>query len=216
MALKPEPGSRQEVILAEYEAMAQGYDAGSKECGWSAPAMLVKTLERMGRLQPGMAVLDFATGTGALSEAFRHSAPGASLQIAATDLSPAMLEQCRAKNVADTLAQQDITKSWAAAKASKDIIAATGVAEYLTDDELARVVREAAQALKAGGTLAFTFLPRIEGVMASHQQEHSVSYVEDLFRDNGLALQTAQAFDAYQDSDGGTVKHVLAVGMKPA
>lgn len=214
MSIIPETGSRQKAILAEYQDMAKGYDTGSEECGWSAPDILVETLEKMGKIKPDMAVVDFAAGTGALTEAFRNSTTGQSLHIIATDLSPAMLEECREKNVADKLVQQDITKPWSVPENSKDIVAATGVAEYLTDSELAEVCSEAAKTLKSGGVLALTFLPVSEGAELSKQQEHRVSYVHNLFKENGIALQSSEEFDAYRSDDGNTVRHVLVVGVK--
>ena len=92
--------------------MAAGYDQGSAECGWSAPATLARTLDEMELLQPGTRVVDFAAGTGDLSKAFRDSHDGKTLHITATDLSPEMLDQARKKDVADVLYEQDITKPW--------------------------------------------------------------------------------------------------------
>lgn len=214
----PEEGSRQGKILKEYELMARGYDTGSEECGWNAPNVLAQTLDKMGMIKPGMDVVDFAVGTGALTGAFRKSSSaGQSLHITATDLSPAMLEKCREKGEADELIQQDITKPWSFPKHSKDIVAATGVAEYLTDAELAAVIKEAGHTLKSGGILAFTFLPAAEGTQPSkpdEQQQHQISYVRKLFEENGIELQSAEEFDAYRADDGSTVKHVLALGTK--
>lgn len=211
-------GSRQEKVLQEYELMARGYDKGSEECGWAAPAILVQTLEKMGMIKPGMTIVDFAVGTGALTGAFRASSEaGSSLHIAATDLSPSMLEECRKKNTANELIQQDITKPWQFSGGSKDIVAGTGVAEYLTHDELSSVVREAALTLKPGGMLAFTFLPAAEGAPLSRpeeQQRHQLSYIEKLLNENGVALRSADEFDAYKADDGSVVRHVLALGTK--
>ena len=209
---------RQEQILREYEAMAAGYDAGSKECGWNAPNVLVQALDRKRMIKPNMDVLDFAAGTGALAEGFRKSElGGSSLNITAADISPAMLKTCQEKGIADKLIQQDITKSWKFAKNSQNIVAATGVAEYLTHDELATVVKEAGHTLKPGGVLAFTFLPAAEGAPLSspdEQQAHQISYVQKLCEENGMRLQPFEEFDAYRADDGTTVKHVLALGMK--
>lgn len=198
--------------------MAAGYDAGSDECGWDAPNVLVRKLEQLQLIKPDMSVIDFAVGTGALSSAFRQSgAAGKTLRITATDLSPAMLEQCRAKNVADELVQQDITKPWQFPAASRDIVAATGVAEYLTHDEIAKVIKQASKTLKTGGILAFTFLSAAEGSALSspdEQQQHQISYIEKLCAENGITLQDAESFDAYRADDGSAVKHVLVLGLK--
>jgi len=212
-----EAGSRQESILAEYENMAEGYDSGSEECGWNAPNILAQTLYDMKIVAPDIKVVDFAVGTGALTRAFRESdETGQSLKITATDLSPAMLEQCEKKGIADHLIHQDITKPWSLPKGATDIVAATGVAEYLTDNELGKVVKEAVQTLKSGGVLAFTFLPAAEGAPPSkpnEQQAHQISYVQRLFERNGIELQTTKDFDAYSSKDGTTIQHTLVVGM---
>ena len=180
-----------------------------------APNVLVHTLEKNNLIKPGMAVVDFAAGTGALTEAFRAGKAGASLHITAADLSPAMLEKCAAKNIADALIRQDITKQWAVPENSKDIVAATGVGEYLTDPELAGVIAQAARVLKKGGSLAFTFLPAAEGASQQHvQQEHTVSFVREQCRAHGIDLQSAGPFDAYRASDGSTVRHIAAIGVK--
>ncbi len=207
---------RQQEIVAEYDDMAPGYDTAAENCGWQAPKKLVGTLEEQGLIGAGMRVVDFAAGTGALASAFRASGKGLSLRITAKDLSPAMLEQCRAKGVADVLIRQDITQPWPLPPASQDIAAATGVGEYLTDRELGAVIGEAARALKPGGAFAFTFLPvEAEGrASPDAQKRHSVSYVADQCRQHGIALRSAEPFDAYRANDGTTVRQVLALGMK--
>ena len=128
-----------------------------------------------------------------------------------------MLEKCREKNIADDLRQQDITRPWQFTRQSKDIIAATGVAEYLTHDELGNVVGEAAGTLKQGGVLAFTFLPAAEGAPLSRpdeQQQHQLSYIQKLYKENGMDFQAAVPFDAYCADDGSVIRHVLALGVK--
>lgn len=212
MSNNNQKGTRQDHIRTEYADMAEGYDAGSAGCGWAAPALLVRALEKMNLIKPSASVVDFAAGTGDLSKAFRDAHNGKTLHILATDLSPEMLEQAKAKDVADELHIQDITKPWDVADGSVDIAAATGVWEYLTDSELEPVIEHAARALKMGGVLAFSFLPAAEG--NGTQQAHDSNRIHEICEKNGIELKHQNLFDAYKANDGSTVRHVLAVGFK--
>lgn len=206
------PRTRQEEIRQEYADMAKGYDQGSADCGWSAPATLARTLGEMGFLRPGVRVVDFAAGTGDLSKAFRNSHDGKTLHITATDLSPEMLDQARAKGVADALHEQDITRPWDMADGSVDVAAATGVWEYLKDDELDPVISHAAQALREGGVLAFSFLPASEGDGTQHA--HTEERIREVCEKNGIDLKAEKKFEAYRAGNGRIFHHILAVGLK--
>ncbi len=206
--------TRQDTIREEYAAMAKGYDAGSADCGWSAPTTLANTMKDMSLIKPGMRIVDFAAGTGDLSKAFREGVDGKTLHITATDLSPEMLDMARKKGVADELAQQDITKAWSMPKETVDIAAATGVWEYLTDAELEPVIQNAANALKKGGILAFSFLPASERGNESVQQGHSEERIRGILAQNGIGLEKEEKFPAYRTDSGTIMHHVLAIGKK--
>lgn len=199
-------------VQAEYRDMASGYDQGSHETGWSAPQVVQKSLEKRGLLHPSSRVIDFAAGTGLLSEAFRNKTGGHAFHITALDLSRDMLDKLKVKRVANILRQQDITKPWNVPRNSFDVAAATGVGEYLTGDQLDRTIRNAATALKKGGHVAFTYRPDDEP--DETQKLHSRSDVRQTFRKAGFEIVEDTSFAAYTANDGQTVNHQYILAKK--
>ena len=98
------------------------------------------------------------------------------------------------------------------ADGSVDVAAATGVWEYLKDDELEPVISHAARALKEGGVLAFSFLPATEGDGTQHA--HTEERIREVCEKNGIDLKSETPFEAYRADNGRVIHHVLAVGLK--
>lgn len=203
---------KKEAIIAEYKETAAGYDQGSADCGWSAPNVVKKVLESRGLLKPNTHIIDFAAGTGLLSEEFRKSTEGSTLHITALDLSRDMLNELGKKNIADALQQQDITESWDVKQNNFDIATATGVGEYLTDEQLSQTINNAARAVKEGGHVALTYRP--EDNSGDAQKLHSPETVQDIFTQAGLKVLEDNPFSAYKADNGETINHHCILAQK--
>lgn len=192
--------------------MAAGYDNGSKDCGWSAPVFVQRKLEHRGLLKPKTRIIDFAAGTGLLSESFRSRIGGNSLHITALDISHDMLQQLRTKRIADVLSAQDITKPWNVKRQSFDLAAATGVGEYLTDRQLRLTIANSAIALKKGGHLAFTYRP--DDSNDHGQKLHSPNTVRTIFEKAGFKILEDEPFAAYTSDNGKIINHQYILARK--
>jgi predicted TPR repeat methyltransferase len=199
-------------VKQEYAEMADNYDAGSENCRWQAPTEVLNTLKSMRLIRHGMRIVDFAAGTGLLTEQFRQQIGGASHHITAMDLSPDMLDKIREKRIANVLIQQDITSPWKIDPSKADLVAATGVGEYLTTHQVALAVQEASQALKKGGHMAFTYRPVEPDVTG--QKLHAPGEIKSVFEKAGLTVVHEKGFNAYTSDNGQSINHTLLIAYK--
>jgi len=143
----------------------------------------------IGRAAPGQVfrhALDIGCGAGLFGAAFRASAR----RLTGVDLSPAMIEQARAKAIYDRLAIADLLDFLGREPAdSADLAAAADVFVYIGD--LAPVFGAVARALEPGGVFAFT--------TQSHQGDgfrlgadlrfaHSAPYLRARASESGFAV----------------------------
>ena len=102
-------------------------------------------------IHPGQRLLDAGIGTGLSAELFAK----AGLIITGMDFSPAMLEICRIKGVANELIRHDLlTAPWPVEPASFDLLICCGVMHFIADLDV--IFQESYRALRDGGVFAFT------------------------------------------------------------
>jgi len=117
----------------QYAKHAQQYDFLCAASQWAGPQKLVAAFNKLGLITPQIEIIDCGTGTGLLMKELRQIKEiGSTLNLLGMDFSPEMLEKCREKDVADKLIEQDVTHTWPFVDSSKDLIAATGITEYLS------------------------------------------------------------------------------------
>jgi predicted TPR repeat methyltransferase len=130
-------------------------------------------------------MLDLGCGTGLAAEAFGDCCA----TIVGFDLSPAMLEQARNKQLYASLATADLVEALDCETAEADLIIAADAFAYLGD--LHPVCRAARRVLARRGIFAFTTETHEgEGVVLGEKLRyaHSVQYVRDALETAGLAV----------------------------
>jgi predicted TPR repeat methyltransferase len=129
---------------ADYDSRMLG------QLGYSAPAILRELAELLGLLRGKLSVLDLGCGTGLMGAAVRDHAE----RLDGIDLSPAMIETARARNIYDELHVADLC-TWLASSCRRyDLIFAADTLVYLGD--LAGVFAGAAARLPRDGHFLFT------------------------------------------------------------
>jgi predicted TPR repeat methyltransferase len=129
-------------------------DALVRDLAYCAPRLLRDAVERVQRAR-GLPVefrrmLDLGCGTGLSGEAFADCCKS----MFGTDLSPAMIEQARRKNIYAGLCVGDLVEALEREEARADLIVAADAFVYFPD--LGPLCRAAAGVLEPGGLFAFT------------------------------------------------------------
>jgi len=138
-----------------FDQYAPRYDhALVHELAYCAPRLLRDAVERT-QAARGLAakfrrMLDLGCGTGLAGEAFAQICDA----MLGIDLSPAMIEQARCKNLYRDLHVADLNEALGREQEPADLIVAADAFVYLAD--LAPVCRAAARVLEGGGLFAFT------------------------------------------------------------
>ncbi|MBB4198760.1 putative TPR repeat methyltransferase [Rhodoblastus sphagnicola] len=142
-------------------------------------------------------VLDLGCGAGLFAAAIRPHAA----KISGVDLSPAMIEQARAKGIYDRLAAADLTEFLAAEPSeSADLAVAADVFVYIGD--LGDLFAQVARTLSLGGLFAFTAQSGPSqgfGVGADLRFRHSEAYLRDLACAHGFDVAALFAVSARRD-----------------
>lgn len=120
-------------------------------------------------------LLDLGCGTGLAAEALKDITS----RWVGVDLSPGMVEQARGKNLYDALEVASLEDFFATNTERFDLIVAADVFVYIGD--LKDILKNCANALKAGGALAFSVQKLDTGnfsLGADHRYAHSQNYIE--------------------------------------
>lgn len=161
---------------ADYDRRMRG------ELSYAAPEILLGLAGLVMPGRAGMKVLDLGCGTGLAGGVFRPLAG----QLDGMDLSPAMIEQARAKNIYDRLMVGDIET---ALTGTYDLVIAADTLVYLGD--LEPVMRTVRAGLSGDGYFLFT-VERDEGETFSlgpkRRWRHSEAYLRRLAAGTGYAL----------------------------
>ena len=167
---------------ADYDRRMRG------ELGYAAPEILS---DLAGLVMPGgenLAVLDLGCGTGLAGMAFRPQAA----RLAGIDLSPAMIEQARAKHIYDHLAVGDIEArlpEMLQENGPYDLVIAADTLVYLGD--LKPVMRAVRACLSSDGYFLFTVEADESDNFAlgpKRRWRHSEAYLRRLAGESGFSL----------------------------
>ena len=133
-----------------YERYAGGFDEHLREkLHYRMPEMITDAIAAAQPARP-MDILDLGCGTGLCAPLLR---PWASV-LCGVDISAAMIEQAKARNLYDRLEVADLVLAMQLAKRSFDLLVAADVLIYLGD--LSPVFEAAAECLRAGGLFAYS------------------------------------------------------------
>jgi predicted TPR repeat methyltransferase len=160
-----------------------------EELAYCAPRLLRDAVERV-RTARGLPLrfrrmLDLGCGTGLAGQAFAHCCDA----MFGIDLSPAMIEQARRKNLYGSLSVADLIDALEREQARADLIVAADTFVYLPD--LMPVCRAAARALEPRGLFAFTTETHAgSGVLLGEKLRyaHSAEHVRAALEAAGLSV----------------------------
>lgn len=205
-----------------FDQYADGFDHDLVEVlGYRAPALLADAITKT--IAPGpFDVLDLGCGTGLMGAALAErglTRPGK--RLVGVDLSPRMVEKTLARRHDDQsplysgAEAGDLLAVLKRENAAWDVIAAADVFVYLGD--LDTVFAAAAQALRAGGALAFTTEQAADGFILhpTSRYGHSAAYLRGLAQTHGLEVAILE--DCWtRREQGEPVPGFLAVLRKPS
>jgi predicted TPR repeat methyltransferase len=140
-----------EYIRSSFDHFARTFEKKLRQLEYHAPELVAAaTADALGNPTGELDVLDAGCGTGWCGPLLRPYAK----QLIGVDLSPAMVEQARARRVYDDLIVVELTAHLEAAVGSYDLVTSADTMVYFGD--LKRVFAAAAGALRTGGLLIFT------------------------------------------------------------
>jgi predicted TPR repeat methyltransferase len=170
-----------------FDQFSSDYDARMlDQLGYSAPQILRNLAELIGLSHRGkLAILDLGCGTGLAGLAFRDLAA----RLDGIDLSPAMVEKARAREIYDEVRVGDIETALGETDRIYDLILAADTLVYLGD--LAPLLRAAATSLSPDGVFLFT-VERKDGdgyeLGPKRRWRHSEAYLRDESERAGLSV----------------------------
>jgi predicted TPR repeat methyltransferase len=199
-----------------FDQYAPRYDhALVEELAYCAPRLLRDAVEsvRMARGLPFRfrRMLDLGCGTGLAGEAF---APSCDAMIG-IDLSPAMIEGARRKNLYDGLIVADLAEALEREREGADLLVAADAFVYLAD--LKPVCRAAARVLERDGLFAFTTEGHEgAGVLLGEKLRyaHSAEHVRGALEAAGLSVLTLAPASA-RTENAVPVRGLLVVAEPP-
>ncbi|WP_394777403.1 methyltransferase, partial [Undibacterium sp.] len=176
---------------------------------YRTPALLVELLTP--HLPPGpLDIVDLGCGTGLCGVLLKPYAG----TLDGIDLSTAMLEQAKQKNIYDSLACTEISEFLGRLPQRYDVALAADVFVYIGD--LSGIFSAASKALKAGGLFAFSVEEAAESeqqdvvLRASRRFAHSLAYLHRMAGEHGFAIDEMARRVVRQD-DGVDLHGYLAV-----
>jgi predicted TPR repeat methyltransferase len=169
---------------------------------YAAPEILLNLAMMVMPGRERLAILDLGCGTGLAGEVFRPLAA----RLDGIDLSPAMIDQAKARGIYDDLAVADLESALAAAGPRYDLILAADTLVYLGD--LGRVFHATAARLAPDGFFLFTVEKAQSGFELGPKRRwrHGESYLRETAQSAGLAvaglLEAAPRHEAGQPVEG--------------
>ena len=154
------------------------------QLGYAAPQILLGLAQMVMAGREQLAILDLGCGTGLAGLAFRPLAA----RLDGVDLSPAMIEKARRREIYDHLEVADLESALAAPGPAYDLILAADTLVYLGD--LASVFRAARGKLSPDGFFLFTVEQAAAGFELGPKRRwrHSEAYLRDTAQAAGLSV----------------------------
>jgi len=190
-AATPPPAPPEPYVRALFDDYAPRFEkALVGDLGYRTPGQLARMLAGAGPVRRLRRAIDLGCGTGLMGAALAEAGI-ASGRLDGVDLSPAMIEEARAKALYGTLHVAEMTAHLAEGGEAYDLVLAADVFVYLGD--LEPVLAAAAARLAPGGRLAFSVEGPEEGdtpsgwvLKPSLRYGHDPAYIRSLSRGLGL------------------------------
>lgn len=207
-------------VLSIYDVRSRFWD---QERAYFGPALVADGLRRHAA-HAGLDILDIGCGTGLIGARVRELAG----RLDGVDISPAMLEQAKAKGVYDRLFEADLVPFMVQHPASCDAVLAAAALIHFGD--LKALFEAASRCLRDKGLFVLTLFPHeadalrpdvggnADYAVASNYRlaqsgcfRHSISYVERLAAETGFCVVELEKTIHEHDQDGNPVSGILAV-----
>ena len=138
---------------------------------------------------------------------------GCPRRLAGVDLSPAMLEQARAKHCYDELVCSDLVEFLAARPAAFDLAVASGV--FILIGDLSGLFAALHAAMAAGGRVVFTAYRGEKAEIEVRHNLHFAHHPDYLVRVAGLAgFRVESIIDCVHEYENGLPQGGLLVGLR--
>jgi len=199
-------------LLKLYDVRSRYWD---QESSYFGHALVTEGLQQHAGTAP-LDILDIGCGTGLVSAQVRPLAS----RLDGVDLSSAMLEKARDKNIYDRLAQADLLPFMSGHKASYDAV--LGAATLIHFGDLRAVFQAAALCLRDKGLFVFTLFShekdQADFAVATNDKlaqsgcyTHSADYVERLAPESGFSVEMLKTVVHEHDEGGNPVAGLLVV-----
>jgi predicted TPR repeat methyltransferase len=187
----------QALMAALFDRHADTFDKHLlQDLGYRVPKLLHEAVMSVHK-GPFDSALDLGCGTGLCGVVFRPDVRA----LIGVDLSPAMIEKARERNLYDKLDVADVLKSLQEWPSSFDLLLAGDVFCYLGD--LSNIFASARSALRSDGLLAFSVeLSKEAGwkLSPSRRYLHGEGYILDTATKTGLKIKSIQTQILRQDA----------------
>lgn len=178
-----------EFVKAHFDSFASRFDRHLAGLGYQAPQLVADALARaLGSGECTLDVLDAGCGTGLAAPLLRPYAR----RLDGIDLSVPMLEKAKERGGYDRLEAAELTAHLRQLRSAYDLIVSIDTLCYFGN--LEEVARGFAQALRPGGSIAFS-VERIEsdeepfGLLAHGRYAHGRPYLESVLESAGFRIQ---------------------------
>jgi predicted TPR repeat methyltransferase len=202
------PAAPSELVARMFDKYARVFDEHlTKYLGYRAPQLIFQAVARAGPAHE-LDILDLGCGTGLCGQLFKPMAA----KLIGVDLSPAMVQKARERDIYDRLVVADLLEITATLSERFDLVTASDVFCYLGD--LSPIFQKVADLLRPRAFFAFTVEAIGDGesgdagylLRRTRRYAHSASYVQQLacrHRYELLSLdRTALRTENHQDVEG--------------
>jgi predicted TPR repeat methyltransferase len=185
-AMKAQARSDAGYVRHLFDQFATDYDQRMiGQLGYAAPQILRELADMVMAGRASLSILDIGCGTGLTGVAFEDLA----YRLDGIDLSPAMVEKARARNLYDALVVADIETALAAEGIAYDLIVAADTLVYLGD--LEPVFQGVHRRIKPDGFFLFTVESKADAgfeLGPKRRWRHSDQYLRDLAERSGFEV----------------------------
>jgi predicted TPR repeat methyltransferase len=179
-----------EYVRQLFDDFAGSFDAKLEGLRYEGPELVASAIRDVGGGDEVADILDAGCGTGLCGPHLRPLAR----RLVGVDLSPAMIEKARAREVYDQLIVAELTDFLSRSKQAFDLIASADTVVYFGD--LEQLMNAAARCVRPGGCLVFTVEKAASRVESGFELEphgrysHTREYVEATLRTAGLSVES--------------------------
>jgi predicted TPR repeat methyltransferase len=188
-AAPPPPSTPRPYLMRLFDAYASSFDQHLVEkLNYQVPEMLYEAVLATTTARAGLDVIDLGCGTGLVGKVFRPIAG----RLTGIDVSPAMIDQAKRRQVYDQLVLDDVVNYLQARRDACDLVLGADVFIYIGD--LEAVFQAVAQLLRPGGLFVFSLETTTQAeyvLQPNRRYAQSLAYIQRLAGQHDLATALA-------------------------